>query len=165
MKTYDSIVVGSGITGLTAARILAQNGKRVLLLEKASILGGSLARFRVEGIPFDVGFHFTGGFTDDRNGVLDDILTILGVRERIRPIYFPRDACHRMIFPTSGVDYTIPCGIEIVHEKLKRDFPTQRDGLDLYFRRFTTVIEATPTLNVSGFDTFPPPIEEDRITL
>jgi all-trans-retinol 13,14-reductase len=165
MKTYDSIVVGSGITGLTAARILAQNGKRVLLLEKASILGGSLARFRVEGIPFDVGFHFTGGFNDDHNGVLDEILTILGVRERIHPIYFPRDACHRMIFPASGVDYTIPCGIEIVHEKLKRDFPAERDGLDRYFRRFTTVIEATPTLNVSGFDTFPPPIEEDRITL
>ena len=54
MKQYDIIVVGSGIAGLTAARILAQHGKRILLLEKASILGGSLARFRVaaaEGNP------------------------------------------------------------------------------------------------------------------
>jgi len=165
MKSYDTIVCGSGITGLTAARILAQNGKRVLLLEKASILGGSLARFRVGGIPFDVGFHFTGGFNDDHNGVLDEILTILGVRERIRPIYFPRDACHRMIFPSSGVEYTVPCGTEVVHEKLKRDFPADRDGIDRYFRRFHAVIEATPTLNVSGFDTFPPPIEEDRMSL
>src|SRR5580658_5360961 len=154
MKNYDSIVVGSGITGLTAARILAQNGKRVLLLEKASILGGSLARFRIEGIPYDVGFHFTGGFTDDRNGVLDDILSILGVRERIHPIWFPRDACHRMIFPAAKLEYVVPSGTENMREKLKRDFPSHRDGIDRYHERFLKVIEATPTLNVSGFDEF-----------
>src|SRR5271155_565039 len=114
MKTYDSIVVGSGITGLTAARILGQNGKRVLLLEKASILGGSLARFRVEGIPFDVGFHFTGGFNDEGTGILDVMLSLLGVRDQIRPIYFPRDACHRMVFPAQGIEYVVPCGMETV---------------------------------------------------
>ena len=65
MKAYDAIVVGAGIAGLTAARILSQHHKKVLLLEKAKVLGGSLARFKLKGIPFDVGFHFTGGFTDD----------------------------------------------------------------------------------------------------
>ena len=165
MKEYDIIVVGSGIAGLTASRILSQNGKRVLLLEKASILGGSLARFRVGGIPFDVGFHFTGGFAQDRTGVLDIILSLLGVRERIHPIYFPRDACHRMIFPKTGAQYVVPCGINVVHEKLKRDFPHSRDGIDRFFDRFRLVVEATPTLNVSGFDTFPPPIDEDHVTL
>jgi phytoene dehydrogenase-like protein len=165
MKQYDIIVVGSGIAGLTASRILSQSGKRVLLLEKASILGGSLARFRVEGIPFDVGFHFTGGFAEDRTGVLDIILSLLGVRERIHPIYFPRDACHRMIFPKSGAQYVVPCGINVVHEQLKRDFPRWRDGIDRYFHRFQLVVDATPTLNVSGFDSFPPPIEEDHVTL
>ena len=39
MKTFDNIVVGSGIAGLTAARILSQNGKKVLLLEKAKAAG------------------------------------------------------------------------------------------------------------------------------
>ena len=70
-----------------------------------------------------------------------------------------------MIFPAAGIEYVVPCGTEVVHEKLKRDFPAERDGIDRYFKRFHAVIEATPTLNVSGFDTFPPPIEEDRITL
>ena len=165
MKSYDTIVVGSGITGLTVARILAQHGKKILLLEKAPILGGSLARFRLEGIPFDVGFHFTGGFTDNRDGVLDVMLSLLGVREQIRPIYFPRDAAHRMIFSDTGFDYSLPCGTEIVREKLKRDFPSQRAGLDRYFDRFNAVIHNTPTLNVSGFDEFPPPLEDDSIPL
>jgi phytoene dehydrogenase-like protein len=165
MKTFDCIVVGSGIAGLTAARILAQNGKTVLLLEKASILGGSLARFRVEGIPYDVGFHFTGGFNDDHTGVMDDILGLLGVQDRIHPIYFPREACHRMIFPHANLEYVVPCGTEEIREKLKRDFPRDRAGLDRYFERFNVVVAGTPTLNVSGFDEFPPPLEEDRVTL
>ncbi len=165
MKVYDSIVVGSGITGLTIARILSQHGKKVLLLEKASILGGSLARFRVEGIPFDVGFHFTGGFNDQGTGVLDVMLSLLGVREQIHPIYFPREACHRMIFPTRGIEYVVPCGTEVVRQQLKRDFPPLADGIDRYYTRFQEVIDNTPTLHVSGFDEFPPPIEADRVTL
>jgi all-trans-retinol 13,14-reductase len=165
MKSYDTIVVGSGISGLTTARILSQCGKRVLLLEKASILGGSLARFRIEGIPFDVGFHFTGGFTDERNGVLDVMLMLLGVRERIHPIYFPREACHRMIFPHANFEYVVPCGTEQVYEMLRRDFPRERENLERYFRRFRQVVDATPTLHVTGFDTFPPPVEEDHVTL
>src|SRR5208282_1326926 len=36
---------------------------------------------------------------------------------------------------------------------------------DRFFERFNHVVANTPTLNVSGFDEFPPPIEEDRVTL
>jgi all-trans-retinol 13,14-reductase len=165
MKSYDHIVVGSGITGLTAARVLSQHGKSVLLLEKATILGGSLARFRIEGIPYDVGFHFTGGFTDNRDGVLDYMLSLLGVRDQIRPIFFPRDASHHMIFPTLNASYVVPSGIEAVREKLKKDFPKERDGIDRYYERFRTVVDATPSLNLTGFDEFPKPITEDIVTL
>ena len=165
MKTYDSIVVGSGITGLTAARILSQHGKTVLLLEKAKVLGGSLARFKLKGIPFDVGFHFTGGFTDNRDGVLDNMLSVLGVRDQIKPLFYPRDVCHRMIFPTINAVFSAPCGIDNLREKMKSDFPQYRAGIDKYFDRVDIVIKGTPTLEVSGFDDFPPPLEEDHVTL
>jgi len=165
MKTYDYIVVGSGIAGLTAARVLSQHGKSVLLLEKATILGGSLARFRVEGIPYDVGFHFTGGFTDNADGVLDQMLGILGVRDRIRPLFFPREASHRIIFPSLNTSYTVPSGIEVIREKLKQDFPRERKGIDRYHERYRNVVEATPSLNLLGLDEFPKPISEDVITL
>lgn len=38
---YDWIIVGAGITGITAARFLADGGKRVLLLEKRPQIGGN----------------------------------------------------------------------------------------------------------------------------
>jgi phytoene dehydrogenase-like protein len=81
MKKYDEIVVGSGISGMTLALLLGLNGRSVLLLEKSSRIGGSMARFYKNGIPFDTGFHFTGGFA--QNGILNGMLAVLGIHELI----------------------------------------------------------------------------------
>ena len=40
---YDVVVVGSGVAGLTSANVAAQNGAKVLVLEKMSIPGGASA--------------------------------------------------------------------------------------------------------------------------
>lgn len=39
-QKWDVTVLGGGIAGLTASNYLAQAGKKVLLLDKASKLGG-----------------------------------------------------------------------------------------------------------------------------
>ena len=162
---YDYIVVGSGITGLTVSRILSQHGAKVLLLEKAATLGGSASRFRLQGVPFDVGFHFTGGFTPDRSGVLDDMLSLLGVRDQILPIHYPSEVCHRIVFSSVGTTYDVPGGVVNLWEKLKGDFPSQRDGLDRFFQRFLRVVAQTPTLTLAGLDQTPDFLEEDRVSL
>ena len=38
--TYDVIVIGGGLAGLTSAALLATSGRRVLLLERRDVLGG-----------------------------------------------------------------------------------------------------------------------------
>ena len=86
MKKYDDIVVGSGISGLTMALILGMNGRKVLLLEKEPRIGGSVARFYRKGVPFDIGFHFTGGLHE--GGILHDILTALDLNEFIQPVFY-----------------------------------------------------------------------------
>jgi monoamine oxidase len=62
MKRYDVIVVGGGFAGVTAAATLAQRGRRVLLLEGASRLGGRCRSERVDYCKsrVDVGAHYFG---------------------------------------------------------------------------------------------------------
>lgn len=55
---YDVIVIGSGLGGLTAANILARQGRRVLLLEQHYKLGGLATWFkRPGGHIFDISLH------------------------------------------------------------------------------------------------------------
>lgn len=40
MSDYDVIIIGAGHNGLTAANVLAQQGKQVLITEKTNFPGG-----------------------------------------------------------------------------------------------------------------------------
>src|SRR6188508_1540091 len=55
---YDTIVIGSGLAGMTAANTLARGGHRVLLLEQHYKLGGMATWFkRPGGHIFDISLH------------------------------------------------------------------------------------------------------------
>lgn len=54
-NTYNTIVVGGGIAGLTAAAFLSRAGQKVLLIEKNKELGGLVNSFTRDGFHFDVG--------------------------------------------------------------------------------------------------------------
>ncbi len=165
MEEYDQIIVGAGITGLTASLLLGLQGNRVLLVEENEWLGGSVARFRRSGIPFDVGFHFTGGFGDGRFGMLGDMLRVLGIRDRFQPIFYPENCSHEVAFTTSDTSYSIPQGIRPLRQKLKADFPSEKAGIDDYFDRFMSVCNRTASMNVQSIGQQPPVMDEDYLTL
>jgi phytoene dehydrogenase-like protein len=52
---YDAIVIGAGLSGLTAAAYLAQAGARVLVCEQAEQIGGLFNSFERNGYQFDSG--------------------------------------------------------------------------------------------------------------
>jgi phytoene dehydrogenase-like protein len=64
-ESYDTIVIGSGLAGLTAANTLARNGRSVLLLEQHYKLGGMATWFKrpcatvqnTGGHIFDISLH------------------------------------------------------------------------------------------------------------
>ncbi|CAF4778516.1 unnamed protein product, partial [Rotaria sp. Silwood2] len=60
-ENVDMIVIGSGIAGLTVASIMAQECKKVLLLEQHDVIGGSTHTFKEKGFDFETGLHYIGG--------------------------------------------------------------------------------------------------------
>ena len=55
--SYDVVVIGSGLGGLTSANRLAKCGHRVLLLEHHYRLGGLATWFKRKGHIFDISLH------------------------------------------------------------------------------------------------------------
>jgi phytoene dehydrogenase-like protein len=69
-KTYDTIIIGAGHNGLVAAAYLARQGKKVLVLERRSIVGGSVVTESF-GDGFTVDAVQTGGML--RPDILKDL--------------------------------------------------------------------------------------------
>ncbi len=67
---FDAIVIGSGISGLATAALLAKHrGKRVLVLEQHYMVGGFTHVYRRHGYEWDVGVHYLGELGSDRSPV------------------------------------------------------------------------------------------------
>lgn len=72
--SYDVIIVGGGIAGLTAASYLAKDGYKVLLCEKEKELGGLVGSFDYKGFRFDGGIRAI-----ENSGIVMPMLRQLGI--------------------------------------------------------------------------------------
>jgi len=68
---YDSIVVGSGVSGLLSALALSKEGQKVLILERSEFIGGNLRTYTVDGWTVDTGVH---AITHVDNGPLTKLM-------------------------------------------------------------------------------------------
>lgn len=66
---WDAIVIGSGLSGLTTAAILALKGKKVLVLEAHDRPGGCLHTFSKNKVHFNTGNHYVGILDKDMTKV------------------------------------------------------------------------------------------------
>ncbi|MFS0852036.1 flavin monoamine oxidase family protein [Microbacterium sp. 179-I 3D4 NHS] len=64
MEEQDTIVIGAGIAGLVAARLLAAEGRRVTVLEARDRIGGRVCTERRNGRITDLGASWIHGVTD-----------------------------------------------------------------------------------------------------
>lgn len=62
MSTYDVVVVGGGIGGLTVAALLSARGLKTCLLERQSQVGGCIARVEYSGYDFEPGMGLYTSF-------------------------------------------------------------------------------------------------------
>ena len=163
MKSYDHIVVGGGISGLTLTLLLAKNGKKVLLLEKGPHIGGSLIRFYKKNIPFDTGFHFTAGFS--KGGILTEMLQVLGIGEQIKPIFLSQSGSGVFVFEKDNLIYDVGNGTDNFRLSLHKYFPQETAAIDTYISKVKNVFAATLSLDLRKIGLSAPTVDEDYLTL
>jgi phytoene dehydrogenase-like protein len=77
-EKYDVLVIGAGIGGLIAACELAQAGKKVLMVENLSFIGGRFSAFQVNGSEIPSGAFHT--FPHGERGPIAQALQRAGAR-------------------------------------------------------------------------------------
>lgn len=140
---WDALVVGSGLSGLTAAAYLAASGVRVLVLERYDVAGGCSQTFRRKREwQFDVGLHYIGGV---RHGGIAGVLKGLGLLDRIDFVEMDPDGFDTFVFP--DFRFRVPKGWDAYTERLVETFPEEEEGL----RRCTAIFrEIMSELRIVG---------------
>ncbi|HMA53432.1 MAG TPA: NAD(P)/FAD-dependent oxidoreductase, partial [Acidobacteriota bacterium] len=126
--TYDAIVVGAGLGGLSAAAAFARQGFKVAVLEQHSVPGGYASSFkRPGGFTFDVSLHSTT--VGIRNGIPN---LIDGFPEIQDVVFSPHKPLYRAIYP--DYDIRVPDRDLAGYVKiLKTSFPDEVEGIDGLF--------------------------------
>ncbi|WP_326559272.1 phytoene desaturase family protein [Micromonospora sp. NBC_01796] len=141
--SWDVVVVGSGLGGLTCAGYLAASGRRVLVLEQHDVAGGNGHVFRRRrAYEFDVGVHYLGDCGP--GGTIPAILAGLGLRDRVRFRPMDQDGFDHIVMPGRSVD--VPAGWDRYRDRLLATFPAETEGLLRYFDVCAEVVRAAPGL-------------------
>jgi len=136
-NTFDVIVIGSGMGGMTTATALSRMGHKVLLLEQAQAIGGLTHSFTREGFSWDVGLHYCGIFGHDQfAGRILDWLS--GGSIEFHSIGTVYDTLH---FP-EGFDISVGRPAEAYKMELKDQFSDNAAEIDAYFEALQSAHEA-----------------------
>lgn len=140
LRERTNIVCGSGAGGLTLALLLARSGRPVTLIESQPEIGGYLRRFYRNGIPFDTGYHFSGGFSP--GGIMEQMMQVLGLSDAVSGTPIP----NRIVLAESGKEILLPagCGHSGAAEICCSAFPDDAEKIREFFRIEQEIWDTTP---------------------
>jgi phytoene dehydrogenase-like protein len=133
----DVIVIGAGLGGLMAAAKLARRGRKVLLVEKKFLPGGTSYVFRRGGYSFPMGplsFSFPGR--------VHDFLEEAGAAEMVS---FRRNGFE---LRTPSLDVMMSQSLPDMESSLAGLFPEEKAGLGEFFRQLGEAISVSKDMDL-----------------
>lgn len=125
---YDAIIIGGGLSGLTAASLLAKRGLHVAVVEKSDQPGGSCGVFRRGETTFDQGSAMLYGFGE--RGFNAHRFVFNALEEPIDVLK------HELLYVVNyeGRRIRFYSDVDRFAEELSRVFPTQEKQIHRFYR-------------------------------
>lgn len=139
---YDTVIIGAGMSGLSAGVRLAYYEKKVCILERHTTIGGLNSFYRLRKRNYDVGLHAVTNYAEPgtKGGPLSKLLRQLRLRWEdfdLRP-----QLQSSIAFPQCTLRFTND--FNCLLSQISDFFPKQIDG----FRRLLTRIDNHDALNL-----------------
>lgn len=127
-NTYDTIIVGAGVGGLSAAICLAREGQKVLVLEQHDVPGGWCHSFYLNGYRFTPGVHYVGLL--DKGQSTSELYEGLGIANDIAFYKMNPKAFEHCWIENERFDY--PDNFKDLKTALISRFPHEKKGINKY---------------------------------
>jgi len=137
LKTYDYIIIGAGIGGLSAAGFLSKYNKKVLILEKHDKVGGLCTSFMKNDTQFDCGIE--GLHELEPKEIIPQFITFLGgkIESETRE---ENICCH-----INNKKYTFRS--KCIKEDFISQFPDDKEDIEKLFSVFYGIMEQAVSVN------------------
>lgn len=133
---YDTLVIGSGISGLTSALIAAKEGWKVALFERDRELAPLLRPYWRKGCCFSPGLHTNGWM--DRRETFACLFHYLGVADGVEQVVHEGGFGNVVI---GSKRYHIPRGFAAIETALQAYFPEDQIAIHHYIQTVKQINE------------------------
>lgn len=134
--SFDAVVIGSGLGGLTAAALLAKAGRKVCVIERNHSVGGAASAFKKGALTIEPALHQTADPRDPREPK-HEILKELGLLDEIE--WVPVSPFFSVRGGPVGDLFDLPVGFDAARETMAQRFPGSRQGIDRLFALMQTI--------------------------
>ena len=140
---YDVIVIGGGLSGLTAASLLAKRGLQVVVIDKSYNPGGSCGIFKRNNIIYDQGAAMLYGFGEKGFNAHRFVFNCL--EEPIDII--KHDLLYCVNFKAHRIKFW--ADIDLFAEELARVFPAEKDNIRRFYHDLQRIYQHVMVENPS----------------
>jgi len=142
--SYDTVIIGAGLSGLAAGIRLAYFDKRVCIVEKHYTIGGLNSFYRLRKRNHDVGLHAVTNYAEpgSRSGPLSKLLRQL--RLRWEDFSLCPQIESSIVFPGRTLRFTND--FQFFRQQVHEQFPQQRDN----FEKLLTLIDEHDELHLGS---------------
>ena len=146
VNEFDTVIIGSGAGGLSAALCLARAGQKVAVIEQHYVPGGWCHSFYIDGHRFSPGVHYIG--LVDEGQSTSNLYEGLGIANELVFFRMNPDAYEHCWIGNERID--MPAGVDNLYESLAQRFPAEKRGLKKYLaliQKISKEIQLIPKMN------------------